>query len=275
MGKESAAGAVATYLREQCEPVLALTAAGLTDPETVHDTRVALRRLRSTVRTFAGLFEPGPARRLDREARWLAGLLGELRDPDVLAERIADQAGRAADLTAAEVAPVLADLADQRERALAVADRELGSPRFADLRTALKLWRDDPPLRAGASAAAAELVDRVRQAGRTEKKRVRRAARDGADDETLHRARKAAKRHRYALELEDRLPRRRSAKQRRKHRRRARYSRKLHQRLGRHQDAVVAAEFLASRSDTAPEPAAVRRRLLDRERAVAEDTRLA
>ncbi|MFC7621853.1 CHAD domain-containing protein [Microlunatus sp. GCM10028923] len=259
------------YLAEQCQAVTGLTAAGLADVEVIHDTRVALRRLRSTLRTFARLFEPVQAEWLEREARWLAEVLGQVRDPDVLADRIAEHADREAGLDAAEVALMLTDLGDRRERARRSAAVALESPRYAELRAVLDRWRVAPPI-VVTGVPAAELLQLVRRTGRTERKRVRRAARNGSDDEVLHRVRKAAKRHRYALELEDRLPVRRSAKQRRKYRRRAKRSRQLHQRLGLHQDAVVAAQFLEARPEDGT--ASVRRRLLDRERAIADQTRL-
>ncbi|GAB3757269.1 CHAD domain-containing protein [Microlunatus parietis] len=265
--------ALRDYLSEQCGIVIRLTAAGLGDAEVVHDTRIALRRLRSTLRTFARVIDPDQAGPLEQEARWLTGVLGEIRDPDVLAERFADHADREPGLDAGEVAPVLAELDDRRQQARRSAAEALASRRYAELRAELERWRDDPPIRVE-GVSAGDLVDLVRRAGRTQKKRVRSAAKDDADDEALHRVRKAAKRHRYALELEDRLPIHRSSKKRKKHRRRARRSRKLHQRLGRHQDAVVATQFLEARSDNSTEPAAVRRRLLDRERAIADETRL-
>lgn len=272
MGDKTAA-ALRDYLSEQCGIVTGLTVAGLDDVEIVHDARIALRRLRSTLRTFAPAIDPDQAGALEEEARWLTGVLGEIRDPDVLAERITEHAEEEPDLDATEVAPVLADLDDRRQQARRSATEALESERYANLRAVLDQWRDAPPILVE-GVSAADLVDLVRRAGRTQKKRVRRAAKDGADDETLHRARKAAKRHRYALELEERLPLHRSKKKRKKHRRRSRRSRKLHKRLGRHQDAVVATQFLEARSEDATEAAAVRRRLLDRERSIADETRL-
>ena len=53
----------------------------------VHPTRVAVRRLRSTIRVFADLFEPSEAEHLEEELVWWADLLGRVRDLDILAER--------------------------------------------------------------------------------------------------------------------------------------------------------------------------------------------
>lgn len=56
--------------------------AGL-DPEQVHKMRVALRRLRTALRVFAGAFEGAPAGEWRDELRWLGRLLGDVRDLDV------------------------------------------------------------------------------------------------------------------------------------------------------------------------------------------------
>lgn len=59
-----------------------------TDPEGPHQLRVGLRRLRSALKIFRKVIDPGSAARIADEGRWLAGMVGELRDLDVLAEEI-------------------------------------------------------------------------------------------------------------------------------------------------------------------------------------------
>ncbi|MGH2771512.1 MAG: CHAD domain-containing protein, partial [Actinomycetota bacterium] len=61
------------------------------DPEAVHQARVATRRLRSDLRTFASLVDPGWAGELRAELAWLAGLLGGIRDADVLSMRLRER----------------------------------------------------------------------------------------------------------------------------------------------------------------------------------------
>jgi len=56
--------------------------AGL-DPEQIHKMRVAMRRLRTALRVFAGAFEGAPMSELRDELRWLGRLLGDVRDFDV------------------------------------------------------------------------------------------------------------------------------------------------------------------------------------------------
>src|SRR4051794_36738251 len=54
-------------------------------PEGVHQTRVALRRLRSALALFEDALTPDALERWDGELRWLLGTLGPARDLDVLA----------------------------------------------------------------------------------------------------------------------------------------------------------------------------------------------
>src|ERR1700761_5568349 len=53
------------------------------DEEAVHEARVALRRLRSILRTFAALFDRGFASTVRTDLQWFANQLGALRDADV------------------------------------------------------------------------------------------------------------------------------------------------------------------------------------------------
>src|SRR5205814_9825308 len=61
------------------------------DPEGVHQARVATRRLRSDLRTFASLLEPAWVAALTEELKWLAEHLGAARDADVLLARLTDR----------------------------------------------------------------------------------------------------------------------------------------------------------------------------------------
>jgi inorganic triphosphatase YgiF len=85
---------VAKYVAEQCD-VLASNDVGLrTGAPLVHMTRVAARRLRSTLRVFGDVVDAAPAEELNNELAWYADLLGQVRDREVLnarlIERIAD-----------------------------------------------------------------------------------------------------------------------------------------------------------------------------------------
>src|SRR5579872_6284418 len=57
------------------------------DVEGVHQARVATRRLRSNLRTFAPLLRRGSTDDLADELRWLGRRFGTVRDLDVLRQR--------------------------------------------------------------------------------------------------------------------------------------------------------------------------------------------
>jgi inorganic triphosphatase YgiF len=57
------------------------------DPEELHDMRVATRRMRAAMKVFEGTL-PERAKWLREELRWVAGVLGEVRDLDVQIGRL-------------------------------------------------------------------------------------------------------------------------------------------------------------------------------------------
>src|SRR4029450_10496583 len=79
---------VSSYLATQCI-VLASNDVGLrTGAPVVHQTRVAARRLRSTLRTFGDVVVPARAAELNNELVWYADLLGQVRDREVMSARL-------------------------------------------------------------------------------------------------------------------------------------------------------------------------------------------
>lgn len=57
--------------------------------DSVHQMRVATRRLRSILRSYTGLLDPGATNEVRTELAWLAGVLGVARDAEVRADRFA------------------------------------------------------------------------------------------------------------------------------------------------------------------------------------------
>ena len=203
------------YLREQSSVVSAVSSE--TDEATVHEVRVAIRRLRSALRVFESLLvDVDAAQATDEELRWLAGLFGDVRDRQVQRKRFAD-----AELDTAFVEKRLYDEQARCEKALRSA---LRSRRFRSLRRRLVAWSQTPPVR---SESEASLEDCAHAAERKARRRLRAA---GSDAE-LHRARKSAKRARYAAEMLD-------------HAGRAARFRHVQDLLGDLQDTVVAGDML-------------------------------
>ncbi|AJR24880.1 MULTISPECIES: CYTH and CHAD domain-containing protein [Sphingobium] len=58
------------------------------DPGALHQARVAIRRLRSALSLFRPMLAPADVERFQGELKWLAAMLGEARNLDVLAERV-------------------------------------------------------------------------------------------------------------------------------------------------------------------------------------------
>jgi CHAD domain-containing protein len=173
------------------------------DSEALHDFRVALRRLRTTLRVYRPLLEGSVPRRLRRRLREVADTTNQARDAEValawlrplteqlsprervglhwLVERI--ERGRAKDLPRA--------LASAR-RSFAGVERKLRKG-LAVYRRTVTVRGATPEQRFGSIASAALL----KQAKRLDQLI---ATVDGPDDDAVHQARIAAKRLRYQLE---------------------------------------------------------------------------
>jgi CHAD domain-containing protein len=170
------------------------------DPEAVHQARVATRRTRSTLRTFSSLLEPEWTDRLRDELKWLADLLGEVRDADVLLARFKEHLAALPAADAKAGPRLLAGLVEQRQAARRRLLRGMGEPRYAKLLDDLVAAAAAPALLAGADRPAAEVMPAL--VARPWKK-LRRAVKQAGDDPTdheLHQIRIRAKRARYAAE---------------------------------------------------------------------------
>lgn len=97
-----------------------------TDPETIHQMRVGMRRLRSALRLFAPRIPFPPA--LQQELAWLGGELGIARDADVLADSTLKKV--------TEACPRETDLLRLRQSASAIAaeKRSLAAAAVASVR---------------------------------------------------------------------------------------------------------------------------------------------
>ncbi len=211
------------------------------DRDAIHDTRVATRRFRSTLRVFAKLFD-GAVGDLDGELKWFAGLLGDVRDCQVQRRRFGEALdGMPEELILGPVrSRIRNDLQAIELSARSRLSEAMDSDRYHTLLAALRRYRDEPPVHQRISAK--ELHKRARRAQRKADRRLVEAL-DSGDDVMLHKARKAAKRARYAAELRTPLDKR--AKRTIKH-----YKR-IQGLLGDHQDTVVATEALRQMALTA------------------------
>jgi CHAD domain-containing protein len=207
------------------------------DLEGVHQARVATRRLRSDLRTFRSLVEPDFATTVRDELGWLAATLGEVRDGDVLLQRLR---GRAAELPEAEragAAAVLATLEQDRDAAHARLVETLRSARYVELLDRLVRAANAPALLESADAQAIDVVPGlVRRPWHKLAKRVK-ALDESPSDKQLHEIRIRTKRVRYAADAVTPIV----GKQARSF---ARAAAGLQEALGDLNDAVVAAGWL-------------------------------
>ncbi len=170
------------------------------DPEGIHQARVATRRLRSDLRTFRSLVDPDFGSELRAELGWLAALLGEVRDGDVLLERLRAKTAELPEDEQIGAGDVLATLEEQRAAAHARLLATLGDDRYVGLVSRLVEAANAPLLTPAADAPAADVIPAlVRRPWHRLEKHVRSLGKTPADEQ-LHELRIRAKRVRYAAE---------------------------------------------------------------------------
>ncbi|MGH9008265.1 MAG: CHAD domain-containing protein, partial [Acidimicrobiia bacterium] len=180
------------------------------DPEDVHQARVGTRRLRSDLRTFRPLLDHDWVAGIRDEAGWYAGLLGDVRDTEVLMERLEHQARSLPKEDAAAVTPVVARLAREREAARERLLEGMDSPRYIALLDRLTEAAAQPqfaPDEEGGGPgrpATGALPALVRRPWKRLSKAVKELPEVPADEQ-LHAVRILAKHTRYAAEAAARV----------------------------------------------------------------------
>jgi len=245
----------------------------------VHQMRVGCRRLRSDLRTFAALLDRDWVDQLRDELRWIAGVLGEARDAEVLRERLQHTANAdpLSPVDGAAVAWLDAALDARQQQALATVDEALRSPRYHAMLDLLVDAAREPKVVATAAQPAQRLLPRmVARPWR----RLAYGAKgvDGAADldplaadERWHAVRINGKRARYAVDAVASVIGGPAAKL-------AKALARVQNLLGEHQDAAVAADTWVALAAEAPDDAAlavVAGRLFERERTAIRAVRAA
>ena len=207
------------------------------DPEDLHQARVATRRLRSDLRTFGGLVQAEWASGLRDELGWLAGVLGAVRDRDVMLERMVRRVDGLAEASRPRVAGILTTLQAARGEARTELLETLRGDRYLALLDGLVEAANAPLLLPEAELPAKDVLPGlVRQPLRALTRQVKALADGGSDDE-LHQVRIQAKRARYAAEAVAPVLGKRARVV-------ARAAAGLQETLGEHRDAVVAERWL-------------------------------
>lgn len=243
-GSSSAGQVVLAYLREQVDTLVGCDAMVRRDlPDSVHQMRVATRRLRSALRSFGALLREEQTAPLAGELRWLGEVLGQARDAEVLTEHLTQRL--AAVPVELRMGPVQARItghfapeqAEARRTLLAALDSE----RYLALLESLDRLIATPPLTPKAAKRADKVLPPLvwKTLRRTRRRMdIAKAVDAGqAQNLALHEARKAAKRARYAAEAVAPAAGKQAS-------RTAKALKKVQSTLGAHQDTVIAREAL-------------------------------
>jgi inorganic triphosphatase YgiF len=243
---EPAAAAVRSALARGVERIMRndpRTRLGEVEP--LHQMRVGTRRLRSDLRTFRDLVDREWAEGLRVELKWLGRALGEVRDLDVLVERLHRQAGE----LEPELRLLFESLEARRAEARAALGAVLGTARYVDLLERLVEGARNPVLSPAAEAPCAEALPPL--VGRSWRKLARagRGLEPASTDADFHRVRVLAKRARYGAEAVAPALGRKRGGQAEKFAHRAAA---LQDALGELQDSVMARERILEVARTKP-----------------------
>jgi CHAD domain-containing protein len=210
-------------------------------PDAVHQYRVAARRLRSVLQAFEPLVDPAWARLTRDELGWIASVLSQARDREVLEARLVEAVRNLPiDVDGAgALVTIQRHLDDELDAANATIDEVMASARYRDLMRALHAAAAAPPTSDEALGKASKVLPPLVEA---RWKKLRKDAErlhdelEGYDDH-WHRARKSAKKARYTVEACVPVfggPAKKLAKQ----------LEAVTELLGEHQDASIAASLM-------------------------------
>ena len=227
------------------------------EPEGVHRLRTSTRRLRSELRTVSDLVDRQWGEHLEQELKWLAAVLGSVRDLDILCQRLHLAApavagnGRASaspcdtgqDDTLAPLVLTLRERHSQNSRALREA---LQGERYRNLLASLAAAIESPDSQGRCVGAVPEGITPSCRGSLAETEEGRTRPRGGQSRCGLPPGPQTRQAHRYAAELIAPALGSRTAKDAKRF---IRLTTQLQDILGEHQDAIVAAtelqQFLA------------------------------
>ncbi|MGQ0809862.1 MAG: CYTH and CHAD domain-containing protein [Nitrospiraceae bacterium] len=206
-----------------------------TDPEYLHQARVATRRLRAYLRATCAMFAHDWVEGLRAELSWLGNVLGPVRDLDVLLDYLRTESGSLTLPERRAFEKLITVVEEERTTARSAMMEALESEPYLAFVERIESAAQSPAvvdpnvsLIAIAQAAFKKLCRAVREAEPSAAE---------ATDEALHRIRIKGKRARYTAELAEALcgkPAKRFIRQ----------SKAFQDLLGQHQDAIVAEQRL-------------------------------
>ncbi len=168
------------------------------EEERIHQSRVALRRIRSNLRTFRLAVDPAWGTNLRAELAWYGGRLGQVRDLHILRDIVTIKGPEVLDpesvdmldsVVGVRMAAALADIATERG----------GARRFQLNEQMMVLW-DGPDFKAKAAKPADEILPAMLHRAWHDLRGAARAARKDGTDTNLHKLRIRLKDLRYGSE---------------------------------------------------------------------------
>lgn len=216
----------------------------LDEHDGVHKMRVATRKIRSVLATYLKLFEDtGTVKTLRGELKWLAGVLGQARDAEVMHQRLKDMiAHEPVELVMGPVARRIdLELGSEYQKAHTQVVEALDSKRYFQLIEQLDVFVKAAALtKHGTRPARKVIPPLIKSDARRLKRAVREAKKHPAgtgDHPALHEARKDGKRLRYAAEAATPVSPKKTA-------RLAEAAHQVQKILGDHQDSIVTRNVL-------------------------------
>jgi CHAD domain-containing protein len=168
------------------------------ETERIHQSRVAMRRIRSNLRTFRLALDPSWGTTLRAELAWYGGRLGESRDLHIMGEIIADTGPG---IIATEHIVQLQSVVDARMAAVmsGIATERGGARRFQLTEQMMVLW-DGPAFKAKAAKPADEVLPAMLHRAWHDLRGAARVARKDSTLPNLHKLRIRLKDLRYGCE---------------------------------------------------------------------------
>ena len=203
-----------------------------TESESLHQMRVAARRLRAVLRTAQPVLLPEWVTSLEQELDWLSEQLGAARDLDVQIAYLEEDSAALDARDRKLLAEFLCHLRTQRKAVQQMVVSELTSARYLELIRRIQQAAQDP------AVVVSPLT--VRRLAKREFKKLRKAIRrlsSSPSDTALHNVRIKAKRARYAAEFARSSVGKPAV-------RFIKSARAVQDRLGIHQDAIQAERYI-------------------------------
>jgi triphosphatase len=201
---ELAAGAAFQAIARNClrqvvanEPA---TRAG--EPESLHQMRIGLRRLRAAIAVFDKIVGDDEAEKIKAELKWIARELGPARDLHVFAAEVL-QPLRASRPSDAGLATANREIEKSRSEAYSRAAAAIGSDRFRNFMLDLAAWIETGPWTEGKAGRTGTVAKHAKKELARLRKRVKRKGADlrHLSESQRHRLRIRGKRLRYAAEF--------------------------------------------------------------------------